>query len=79
MRHEQNAGVMGNGTNEDLRQKVAALIANLSVEQDTVRAELCSEVVSLSLSLSLSGMRACTRTRTLSHNYPRASHSTSRT
>ena len=28
-------------TNEDLRQKVAALIANLAVEQDVIREKLC--------------------------------------
>jgi hypothetical protein len=33
--------VMFSRTNEDLRQKVAALIANLAVEQDVIREKLC--------------------------------------
>ena len=42
---KRNAGVINNEKNEDLRQKVAALIANLSVEQGAVRAALCRDKV----------------------------------
>ena len=35
--------VMISGTNEDLRQKVAALIANLAVEQDVIREKMCEQ------------------------------------
>jgi hypothetical protein len=35
--------VMISRTNEDLRQKVAALIANLAVEQDVIREKLCKQ------------------------------------
>ena len=35
--------VMISGTNEDLRQKVAALIANLTVEQDVIREKMCKQ------------------------------------
>lgn len=38
-------GVMSDGLNEDVRQKVAALIANLSVEHQQARAMLCSNEV----------------------------------
>jgi len=42
---KRSAGVINNEKNEDLRQKVAALIANLSVEQGAVRAALCRDKV----------------------------------